>query len=995
MSNIDPKRCADEAIITDELSRRPSRVADYQAENETLSSLAETMAKTPSAILQELVDAAMMLTRSGSAGISLIEQGGEHGTFRWVATAGKWAPYRNGTMPREMSPCGEVIARDRLLLVSEPARAWPALLQAEPEIEEALLAPFDVNGEPKGTIWVIKHRADDRFESEDARLLESLSRFAAAAHQVVAAIADHRESEERQAFLLQLSDALRPLADPATIKARAARLLGEHLQVNRAFYADADASRWLMAKGYEQAIEPLPDAPFAMSDYGDWIIEDFRADRPLVVENMAVDPRFSTVERKANLALSIAAVVALPLVKNGELVAMLTVQDARSRAWSRAELALVGETAERTWAAVEQARAEAALRDSEAKYRTLFETMGQGYVLAETVRDAAGRPIDMRLLEVNPAYERLMGVPAEQARGRGAYEILAGVDRLWLETCDRIARAGQPERIEMQYNEDGGWFEAWIYPRSRDRYEVLFEEITERKRAEEALRENEERQTFLLSLSDALRSTGSAEEAIAVGSRLLGERLGASRVIFGEIVEAEGVARFSRGWSADGAVAHPAELRLRDFGGPLLHDLRSGRAVRFDDVGGPPFARPDLAALVAIGIRAGLSVPLLIGGRFVANLNVQQSRPRHWTDAEVALVGEVAERLWFTIERAQAEAALRNSERFSRALVEGVPQLVWRAADRGKWTWASPQWTDFTGQEEPDSQGMGWLDPVHPDDRERTMEAWDRAQGEGEFHADHRIHSQREDRYRWFQTRGRPVRGDDGSIVEWLGTSTDVDDLRRLQDLQRTLLAELQHRVRNILGVIRSMIRRSSEHQVSLGDFLQHIEGRLGTLARTQVLLTRSVDARVDLEHLIRDELVAQAADETRITLTGPEVTLGSKAAEVFSLAIHELTTNAVKYGALTHPSATLKVEWHVEEREDARWLNFTWSEAGVPIAGTAPRRSGFGTELITQRVPYELKGKGAIEMRPGGIESKLEFPLREQASILQTDARVGGEGGD
>ncbi len=176
-----------------------------------------------------------------------------------------------------------------------------------------------------------------------------------------------RESEERQAFLLELSDALRSLANAIEIKAAAARLLGEQLGVNRAFYADADDDHWLVTKGYEEGIEPLPDVPFALAKYGQWIIEDFRAGRRLVVRDMGADARFHGSERAAQQALQIAATVAVPLVKGSALVAMLVVHGIAPRDWTKHELALVDETAERTWAAVERARAEAAQRQSEAR----------------------------------------------------------------------------------------------------------------------------------------------------------------------------------------------------------------------------------------------------------------------------------------------------------------------------------------------------------------------------------------------------------------------------------------------------------------------------------------------------------------------------------------------------------------------------------------------------------------------------------------------------
>lgn len=114
-----------------------------------------------------------------------------------------------------------------------------------------------------------------------------------------------RDSEERQAFLLKLSDALRPLADPARIKAVATKLLGE-----QSYYADAEDGRWLVTKGYERDIELLPEQPFEMVDYGTWIIDKFRAGERLVVNDMTTDARFDRSQRAAHLALQIGAEIA-------------------------------------------------------------------------------------------------------------------------------------------------------------------------------------------------------------------------------------------------------------------------------------------------------------------------------------------------------------------------------------------------------------------------------------------------------------------------------------------------------------------------------------------------------------------------------------------------------------------------------------------------------------------------------------------------------------
>jgi PAS domain S-box-containing protein len=338
-------------------------------------------------------------------------------------------------------------------------------------------------------------------------------------------------------------------------------------------------------------------------------------------------------------------------------------------------------------------------------------------------------------------------------------------------------------------------------------------------------------------------------------------------------------------------------------------------------------------------------------------------------------------------EARRVQQALSDSERWQRALIEGIPQLVWRAVDRGHWTWASPQWSAFTGQAEPASHDLGWLEPVHPDDRDRVMTIWDGATRRGEFHADYRIWHVEEARHRWFQTRASPVRNEASEVVEWLGTSTDIEDMRALQTRQATLLAELQHRVRNILAVTRSIISRSDDGHRSTEEYVQHLQGRIGALARTQVLLTRTAGQPVDLTDIILDELQSQAASEDQYTLEGADVRLSPKTAEVVTLAIHELTTNATKYGAFSRRDARLTVRWQVQRRDERDWLVLHWQEFGVPIVEAVPRHRGFGAELVSRRIPYELKGHGSLELRPGGVESCIEFPLVDAESVLQTDA--------
>ena len=342
-------------------------------------------------------------------------------------------------------------------------------------------------------------------------------------------------------------------------------------------------------------------------------------------------------------------------------------------------------------------------------------------------------------------------------------------------------------------------------------------------------------------------------------------------------------------------------------------------------------------------------------------------------------------------QRRRAEDALRDSEERLRVLIEGVPQFVWRAAEGGDWTWSSPQWSAYTGLTEADSRGSGWLAALHPDDRERARAAWPSTAKVAPFDVEMRIREASTGTYRSFQARAVPVKGDGGAVVEWLGTSTDVDDLRKLRERQAILVAELQHRTRNLLGVVKataSTILRSSR---GLDDFASDFQDRLGALARVQGLLSRlSEGEQVTFDDLIRTELSAVGApkdDPARVLLDGPtDVFLRSRTVQTFALALHELATNATKYGALKHADGRLEVTWRLaaQNGEEERWLHVDWSESGVPMPSDAssPQGSGAGRVLIEQALPYELGAKTSFVMAPDGVRCSISLPVSNRTSV-------------
>jgi PAS domain S-box-containing protein len=189
-------------LSTAELDRRPSRPADLTAENQALIALAQAMATAPETILQKLADTALILCRAHSAGLSLLEEPDQKRRFHWRAIAGEWASHRGGGTPREFGPCGTVLDRNTAMLCSHPERDFPYFGEVTPLLEEALLIPFYVKGEALGTIWVVSHDQNCRFDKEDLRLMTNLGIFAAAAYQTTLSL----DATQQIASIVESSD---------------------------------------------------------------------------------------------------------------------------------------------------------------------------------------------------------------------------------------------------------------------------------------------------------------------------------------------------------------------------------------------------------------------------------------------------------------------------------------------------------------------------------------------------------------------------------------------------------------------------------------------------------------------------------------------------------------------------------------------------------------------------------------------------------------------
>jgi two-component sensor histidine kinase len=198
---------------------------------------------------------------------------------------------------------------------------------------------------------------------------------------------------------------------------------------------------------------------------------------------------------------------------------------------------------------------------------------------------------------------------------------------------------------------------------------------------------------------------------------------------------------------------------------------------------------------------------------------------------------------------------------------------------------------------------------------------------------------------------------------------------------QQSQITEMQHRARNVLATVRSIIRRSGQTAESAEEFASHLEARISALARTQGALTLDQHSGPEFEDLFRAELTANAVRDSQFVIAGPSWRLPSRAAETMALTLHELTMNAVKFGAFAVPDGRLTVNWAIDATR-APTLRWRWVESNVHIAQTAPRRRGFGSELIERLLPYELGAVTRYAIADDGARCEIDLPINERTAI-------------
>ncbi|AWB23358.1 PAS domain-containing protein [Methylobacterium currus] len=282
---------------------------------------------------------------------------------------------------------------------------------------------------------------------------------------------------------------------------------------------------------------------------------------------------------------------------------------------------------------------------------------------------------------------------------------------------------------------------------------------------------------------------------------------------------------------------------------------------------------------------------------------------------------------------------------------------------------------------------------VHPEDKVSFRRAVAQAlHGDGVLHATTRIRRPEGDggeTWRTIEMAGRFERdGPAGLPRRLIGVVADITDRRLAEERQSLLIRELHHRVKNTLATVQAIVGSTARTASSIDSFYEAFVGRIMSLAHTHSVLTEDVWQTASLHSLLENELRPYADGEMRpgtggrVELDGPAVDLPSEIAVPIGMAIHELTTNAAKYGALSNRAGRVRIRWSVEPGADRPRLRFHWQESGGP-AVAPPTRQGFGSRLLQRVLTTQVQAEVATDYAPGGLALTMLAPLPARNAAL------------
>ena len=741
-----------------------------------------------------------------------------------------------------------------------------------------------------------------------------------------------------EAFRVTLAEALRPLTDVNEIQATAARLLGEHLGASRVVYAEVlpSGKDVLVHKNYTNGVTALGGS-YRLDEFGRHLTADHRAGQTAIVPDVANSLHYTDSEKARYRTLAIAAHLDVPLIKKEQCVALLAVHQATPRQWTAREVQWVEETAEQTWATVARARAEAALRASEAHYRTLFESIDEGFCIIEVLFDAEGQPFDHRILQANPAFERQTGLVNPE--GKRASELAPGVEPYWHDLYAQVIHTGESIRTEARSDALDRWFDVLVSrvgAAAMRQVAIVFTDISERKQAEATLQQTAAALERQLRQLDAI--TAAVPDFIYTFA-LSGRFTYISQALL-DLWQKPAAAALGKNFFE---LDYPAELAAR-----LQQQIQQVIETRQPLKDETPYTS-------AVGTRAYEYI-------FVPMFDA--------TGAVEAVAGVTRD----ITERKQAEATLRESEQRFRLMADAVPQIVWLTDAEGRVEFFNKQWSNYTGVPyAPTTAAAVTASFVHPDDRERTMAAFDAARRSGGvFTVEHRIRSATGS-YRWFLVRAEPYRHPlTGAITRWFGASTDIHDRKQAEAIITT-------------DLVHTRLLRDLSAQLLTEDNIQVL---YDAILATAITLTHAAAGTVQILDTETQELVLLAFQGFDRTMTDHFARVKTSANTACGLALRRGTRTFLAFDQPECDDPSGALQMHVNAGYRSAQSTPLVSRAGRPLGMVSTHWRQHYRPTARELRFLDLLARQAADL----LEQRQTEAARQQVLAREQAARAEAE---
>ncbi len=492
-------------------------------------------------------------------------------------------------------------------------------------------------------------------------------------------------------------------------------------------------------------------------------------------------------------------------------------------------------------------------------------------------------------------------------------------------------------------------------------------DISERKRAEESLARHKDQQTPLYRFTDRLYRAASIEDVYEAALDAIGEALDCQRASI-LLFDDAGVMRFVA-WRK---LSHGYRQAVEGHS-PWTRETKNPHPICIEDINSADIKESLRATVKAEGIGALAFIPLTGRSGLVGKFMTYYSAPHAFTDAEVELAVTIARQLGFSLERMRAEEARSRAERASQFMASIIETSSDAIVSKDlnsivtSWNRGAERLFGY-GPSEIIGKPITLLMP--PDRRGEEPEILSRIK-RGERVAPYEAVRVRKDGSLVdVSVTVSPVTDADGNVIGASNISHDITERKVNQKRQELLTHEVHHRTKNLFAVVHSVVARSFADKRTVEEARSAVLNRLHALANAHVMLIEKDWRGADMAEIVHSEMSPYAG---RVTIEGPSVVLAAKAAQNFALALHELATNAAKYGALSNTTGRVHISWSLDNANRA--FCFRWQERGGPPV-LAPERKGFGSAVLEQVMAEQFDEPPQIEFAPKGIFYQLNGSL-------------------